>query len=564
MADDGGHCRFFVAPMAAQMILAQPGDMKMKPSMVVGSGTSAPVVPLAPVAIPPSIIGGISAMIPVPQSAPVHIPRPPQQAQHQVVPRAIGDIHSNDRIVISPHPTRPDLQVLHLHLSSLADQTHAVNLPACFHVNARLGAGSYGAVISATKTHPDTGVKEEVAIKIQYLSVHDMDHMRYAYRELAILEWARSVPRRSLLSCLEVLPLDHDTMATSAHLLVVTPRYEMSLETWCKEHASVFAKSERLWKSYPMNSKAYQDHQKDYQKAYREHEARVIPIIWKILDAVNVMHSHGLCHRDVSCSNILMNLKDEAVVLGDFGACRSIDGSKSPLPLSPWVTTIWFRAPELLYHGDYPTPIPPSADVKTDPFVYSYTTAIDMWSVGVILARMLNGGRVLTSPFITDEGRTDHRDHFHSWIPWLGNPTESDWKSLSVPAGSSFRTKMQHVDTRTLGPKWSHLLPYASPEAVDLVRRLLRWNPQERLTAEAALAQPFFASMPVPTAPRCATTSPSIEKALWPSTKEDPKVNAARFHQWMKLLWEVPLRLHPNYQAMYRDWCRANEAALSK
>ena len=89
----------------------------------------------------------------------------------------------------------------------------------------------------------------------------------------------------------------------------------------------------------------------------------------QILLAVNHAHMHCVMHRDLKPQNILVDATHTKVKVADFGLARSF--------LPPFkaytdkVVTLWYRAPELLLG------------------VSSYSTGIDMWSVGCIFAEML-------------------------------------------------------------------------------------------------------------------------------------------------------------------------------
>eukprot|EP01036_Dinobryon_divergens_P049575 gene49575-66407_t len=88
-----------------------------------------------------------------------------------------------------------------------------------------------------------------------------------------------------------------------------------------------------------------------------------------LLEAVCHCHSNNIVHRDIKPSNILLSAKGQ-LKLGDFGLARVIS-PVSNQSLSHQVATRSYRAPELLFASR------------------SYSFAVDMWSVGVVLGELM-------------------------------------------------------------------------------------------------------------------------------------------------------------------------------
>lgn len=92
-------------------------------------------------------------------------------------------------------------------------------------------------------------------------------------------------------------------------------------------------------------------------------------IMRQILEGIAYLHSMNVMHRDIKGSNILMNNKGD-IKIGDFGLARS-SNSAQEMNYTNRVVTLWYRSPELLLGS------------------CSYTTAIDLWSVGCLFAELL-------------------------------------------------------------------------------------------------------------------------------------------------------------------------------
>ncbi|ESL07481.1 protein kinase [Trypanosoma rangeli SC58] len=191
-------------------------------------------------------------------------------------------------------------------------------------------------------------------------------------------------------------------------------------------------------------------------------------IIYQLLKTLKYLHSAELLHRDMKPSNLLVN-SDCSMKVADFGLARSIlslEKEQVARPvLTDYIMTRWYRPPEILLGST------------------RYTKGVDMWAVGCILAELLLGRPIFP-------GRTTIKQ-LELIINVLGEPTPEDIASTN----SQFAETMMMRDIRrTNVTTFAELLPKASPDAIDLVQKLMRFNPNERLTAEQALEHPYVAA----------------------------------------------------------------------
>ncbi|KAM3909881.1 mitogen-activated protein kinase 15-like [Leptodactylus fuscus] len=187
-------------------------------------------------------------------------------------------------------------------------------------------------------------------------------------------------------------------------------------------------------------------------------------ILHQLLKATKFLHSGNVIHRDQKPSNILLDA-DCLVKLCDFGLARSLyqiqEDSGNPA-LTEYVATRWYRAPEILLAS------------------HRYTKGVDMWSVGCILAEMLLG-----KPLFPGTSTINQIERIMSVIP---APSPEDVLAIKSEYGASVISRMNARQRTPL----LELLPLSCPpEAIDLLSKLLVFNPDKRLTADAALEHPY-------------------------------------------------------------------------
>ena len=126
-----------------------------------------------------------------------------------------------------------------------------------------------------------------------------------------------------------------------------------------------------------------------------------------------------------------------------------------------------------------------------------YTRAIDVWSVGCILAEMLSGkplfpGRDCTFPLALPYIYNSHdpQDHHQlsTILDVLGTPSLDDFYAISSPRSREYIRALPFRKKRPLNT----IFPNASPLAIDLMEKCLTFNPKRRIQVEEALAHPYL------------------------------------------------------------------------
>ncbi|XP_068009087.1 cyclin-dependent kinase 20 [Melanerpes formicivorus] len=186
---------------------------------------------------------------------------------------------------------------------------------------------------------------------------------------------------------------------------------------------------------------------------------RVRALMAMTLRGLSHCHRHHILHRDLKPANLLLDSTGR-LKLADFGLAR-LGGAPRGRPYSHQVATRWYRAPELLYGARH------------------YDEGVDLWAAGCIFGELLN-----LSPLFPGDSDIEQ---LCCVLRALGTPSPSAWPELSaLPDYPKIRFRRQPPAPLQL------LVPGAGPEALDLLRRFLRYRSAQRLPACQALLHPFF------------------------------------------------------------------------
>ncbi|KAL9434037.1 hypothetical protein AB3S75_028801 [Citrus x aurantiifolia] len=194
-------------------------------------------------------------------------------------------------------------------------------------------------------------------------------------------------------------------------------------------------------------------------------------LMLQLLEGVKYLHDNWVLHRDLKTSNLLLN-NQGVLKICDFGMSRQYG---SPLkPYTSLVVTLWYRAPELLLGAK------------------KYSTAVDMWSVGCIMAELL-----AKKPLFSGTTEVDQIDKI---FKTLGTPTETIWPGLSeLPGAKANFAKQPYNLLRKRFPAASFTgSPVLSESGFDLLNRLLTYDPEKRITVDDALNHYWFREVPLP------------------------------------------------------------------
>lgn len=184
--------------------------------------------------------------------------------------------------------------------------------------------------------------------------------------------------------------------------------------------------------------------------------------LYQLLTGVAYCHHHRVLHRDLKPPNLLIN-REGQLKLADFGLARAFG-----IPVRSYtheVVTLWYRAPDVLLGSR------------------KYSTPVDIWSVGCIFAEMANG-----RPLVAGTSEADQLDRI---FRLLGTPTQQDYPGIvDLP---DYTPDLPPYPPPRNG--LASLVPTLNEAGVDLLTKMLQYDPARRITAQEALEHPFFYDM---------------------------------------------------------------------
>ncbi|XP_048796134.1 mitogen-activated protein kinase 15 isoform X2 [Lagopus muta] len=251
---------------------------------------------------------------------------------------------------------------------------------------------------------------------------------------------------------------------------------------------------------------------KDIHKCY---------ILYQLLKATKFIHSGNVIHRDQKPSNILLDA-DCFVKLCDFGLARSLcqmDEEQSSPALTEYVATRWYRAPEILLSSR------------------SYTKGVDMWSIGCILGELLLG-----KPLFPGTSTINQIEQILRVIP---APSSEDMMAMQSDYRASIIDRMSSRQRVT----FEEILPSSTPlPALDLLKKLLVFNPDKRLTAEEALQHPYVKRF------HCPAMEPSLGYDVILPLADDTQLSVAEYRNKLyQMILEKKGNRHPKEQTQKGD-----------
>lgn len=177
---------------------------------------------------------------------------------------------------------------------------------------------------------------------------------------------------------------------------------------------------------------------------------------YQLFRSLAYIHALGICHRDIKPQNLLLDWRTGILKLCDFGSAKVLVSGESNVS---YICSRYYRAPELIFAAT------------------NYSTKIDVWSSGCVMAELMLG-----QPLFPGESGIDQLVEI---IKVLGTPTREQIRSMNP-------NYMEHRFPQIKPHPFSRVFRKATPDAIDLIARLLEYSPGARLSAIEAMSHPFF------------------------------------------------------------------------
>jgi len=207
--------------------------------------------------------------------------------------------------------------------------------------------------------------------------------------------------------------------------------------------------------------------------------AKIQSLTKQIVQGLAYLHARGFVHRDIKPENLL--LRGDTIKIADFGLAREVS---SPEEFTEYVSTRWYRAPEVLLRAP------------------EYGAPVDLFAVGCIIAELYS-----RLPLFPAESEPDLLDMM---VKVLGVPDEATWPEgvrLAKRMGFSFVALAdEHHGTGEESIPLENKIRTASTTVIQFMKELLQWNPEHRPSANQALQNLYFSPAKV-TSPKPSATA---------------------------------------------------------
>lgn len=183
---------------------------------------------------------------------------------------------------------------------------------------------------------------------------------------------------------------------------------------------------------------------------------------YQMFRALNFIHLQGICHRDIKPQNLLINPDTGELKLCDFGSAKILNPQE---PNVSYICSRYYRAPELIFGAT------------------NYTTKIDVWSAGCVMAELILG-----QPLFPGESGIDQLVEI---IKILGTPSKDQIKNMNP-------NYMEHKFPQIKPIPLNKIFKKMPQDTINFLILALQYLPFDRFDCITALVNPYFDELRLP------------------------------------------------------------------